>query len=873
MSASDPLAWLVNLSGEAIVAFILFLAGWLTGEGTPGWVALGLVGALVALVLWYEIITWRFNRAVKAVMKCLAIESDGKITTDRLSDIDQRIEDVCSRGGVNKRLGNAWLEFKETALKPANDTDVLRNTVRPAVFFNREELGVESGLWRQLPTLFVSIGLLLTFLGLVAALEQTSQVLGNAADTNATVRGLTTLLSIASAKFIMSLTGLACSIVFTVELKYSTKRKDRALHELCKAIENGCDYMSEQDVLRSMLQEAKKQTTHFQTFGTELVAQIARPLKEDLPDALRESVEKALLPVAETISNSTNKGIEALVKKVSDQLVGGIEDSVAEINNVMNTVCTKLDEAASRLEQSSGVIIATVEEAVGSLEAGINRLSSSVDNSTASLGEYSESIKENTGIVTSSSQQLLQSYETLVEASEPLRDTISTLRNSIQLMRETSEHATSILRRTDKVFEDSQTFVQEGLNALEGSFAEFKGAIDRYAQIDRHIGDTIKETTVHIDFVMNTVCTKLIEATGQLERSSRTIVARFDHAIGSLDAGIGRLSGGIDDSTASLGEYADAIQQNTGHVALSSQQLRLSSESLVAASGPIHESVSTLQFSIQAMRETSEHTLSILRRTDRVFENSQTFVREGLNALEGSFAEFKVAIDRYAEIDHHIGNIINDSTVKIDNVMNTVCTKLIDSAGQLEHSSRTVATTVEHAVESLDAGTGRLAGGIDESTASLGKYAKSLQENAGHVAFSSRELVRSSEVLAQTSKPISDTIVDLQSSTREMRETSQNTAKVIRHTLEVFESSHSVVQDGLRALEISVTEFGEVASRYREIDEQLGDAFKRIETDVRGSINEIGEFERKVNTEFARALNQLEAVIAQAEPFKPRSEE
>ena len=79
-------------------------------------------------------------------------------------------------------------------------------------------------MWRQLPALFVSIGLLLTFLGLVAALEQTAQLLGSdSTDATATVRGLTTLLNIASAKFIMSLAGLACSIVFTVVLRFSTK--------------------------------------------------------------------------------------------------------------------------------------------------------------------------------------------------------------------------------------------------------------------------------------------------------------------------------------------------------------------------------------------------------------------------------------------------------------------------------------------------------------------------------------------------------------------------------------------------------------------------------------------------------------------------
>ena len=246
MNSFDIPEWFTNFTGESIVAFILFLARWLTAEGTPGWVSLILVVALAGLSLWYGIITRRFVGAVRSVRAILRIDDDGKVTRDRLVDIDREFGQARARGAFYRRLVNAWREFNETALPPAADSGVLRNTVRPDVFFNREDLGLEAGMWRQVPALFVSIGLLLTFLGLVAALEQTGRVLeSDSTDAAATVRGLTTLLNVASAKFIMSLTGLACSIVFTVVLRFCTKRKDEALHDLCVEIEHGCDFMSE----------------------------------------------------------------------------------------------------------------------------------------------------------------------------------------------------------------------------------------------------------------------------------------------------------------------------------------------------------------------------------------------------------------------------------------------------------------------------------------------------------------------------------------------------------------------------------------------------------------------------------------------------
>ena len=106
-------------------------------------------------------------------------------------------------------LGVAWGEYHETMVHPEpGSDDVVRNSLRPNAFFDAEDLGFDGGWWRILPGLFVSVGLLLTFLGLIAALT----AIGGAEITDDSLREL---LNAASAKFIMSLTGLACSIGLT----------------------------------------------------------------------------------------------------------------------------------------------------------------------------------------------------------------------------------------------------------------------------------------------------------------------------------------------------------------------------------------------------------------------------------------------------------------------------------------------------------------------------------------------------------------------------------------------------------------------------------------------------------------------------------
>ena len=526
MTEFDLPAWLSSLTGEDIVRFVRDLARWLTGAGTPGWVSLGLVVAFFVLWLWYEVVTRRFVGAVRSVQKIIRIQGDSKLTQDRLVDVDQALEKSRAHGAVSRRLVDAWKEFKETSIVPPAETGVLRNTVRPVVFFNREDLGLEVGMWRQVPSLFVSIGLLLTFLGLVAALQQTGAVLGSGSDdvTN-TIDGLKTLLNVASAKFIMSLTGLACSILFTIILRFYAKRKDRALHMLCADIERGCDFISEQDMLREMLSQAKEQTAHLQAFSTELVAQVATPLKDDLPKAIRESIGLAMRPLVESISRETNEGIETLVGSVSEQLVEGVEVSVRDMKGLLEGVSVRLDEAAGRLDRSSEAMTGNVDNAVKVLVERVERLSAGIDESTLRLSAFAESMERSAATVTSMSDQVRQATESLTEATGSIRASIADVQASAQSMRETSEHTEAILRQTGEVIEASHATVQDGLRSLEHSVTEFKDVIDRYREIDEQLGDAFDKIETDVRASINEIGSFL-----------QKVNEEFGHALNRLQA-------------------------------------------------------------------------------------------------------------------------------------------------------------------------------------------------------------------------------------------------------------------------------------------------------------------------------------------------
>lgn len=621
--------------GEWLVEGILSAAALITGkQAAPGIISAGLLFLLAILSIWHVLATRSFCGAANWLAGILRPASDDsgeqRITARRLIEITRSIR-IPPRGIHYKRLQTAWEEFRETTIDPDDDHSQLRNTERPSVFFAREELGLERGIWRQIPALFVSVGLFLTFLGLVAALDQTSDILRTSGA--AASEGLRTLLNVASAKFIMSLTGLLCSILFTLVLRWRANATNRVLHDLCAELEGGCQYVSEQWLGHERLTQAKEQTAHLQTLSTELVAQFARPLREELPKAIRESIGEAITPAMERVAQSTGEGIESLAGNVSGQLAGGVRDAVTEMNEAVGQVASQLQGVAQRLDDSSS-------EMGGQVGAAVEALSSQINTLGAAMAASSET-----------------ATQTLNDGSKAL---IEQMNEALQAIRAES------------------TAGAQGIDQASARMADA-------------IGNAASTTQQNLLQPMSVLLEQVQTLTSQVEAAAE----RF-------------------------GQYAEALQGGIGVARSASEELGQSAQHLAAAASPVRGAADRIESATRSMTQ---------------------------------------------------------------NVKTTAST-MLNSA----------------------------------------------------------------------------------------RETSRQTEAVLRETRNAISASQTAATESLDSLHAAVKEFQRVLENYDKIDGQLGDAFQSIEGSVRANIEEISNFNRKLNDEFGRALRQLETVIAQAEPFEPRQE-
>ena len=550
MTTSDIGAWFVR--------YILDLAFQLTGsESAPGVVSLLLIVALMVLSLAYIGKTVQFRRAVSAALKNIVrVVDGGLITRESRIPIDRAFKDhIDKKKGPEHFLAIAWKEFAETTVDPEDEKSRLRNTTRPSAFFTREGIDREWKIWRQFPAIFVSVGLLLTFLGLVSALDRTGDVLDSASASRDTTEGLKTLLQVASAKFIMSLTGLSCSIVFIFVLRICESIKESVLIDLCDAIEKGCLFQDEQTLLNKILVQSQEQTHQLQSFSTELVAQVARPLKEELPNAIHEAFQQHMAPALAQIAQNTGAGIESLVETVSQQLSGGMQDSAQAIKNEMDTVRSTLETVTKRLEASGDRMATGINGAVDSLRqnlldpmdalvAQIQEFAGQILAATNQTGQYAKTMEENTASIVSINTQFRQASSSLVSAVTPVRDAVERIETASNAMGEriesaiqgftTSVHETaaqtqSAVQNTQEALDASRTVMQDSVNSVRNAAEQFSQVLDRYAEIDISLGNAFRQ--------IETAVSASIENIGKFQAH---LDEKFADALGRLETLIAR---------------------------------------------------------------------------------------------------------------------------------------------------------------------------------------------------------------------------------------------------------------------------------------------------------------------------------------------
>ncbi|QQT84377.1 hypothetical protein [Serratia plymuthica] len=598
---------------------ILHIATLLKNAAAPGYVTILLVIALCFAVIRWRKLVKRRSDALGSIHTIIA-----KTPEHEFSQHAAKVDTSIAAAYVTeeqKSVAEAWHEYRETHVIDDQDgTLVVRNAVRPSQFFNLDDLHFTQGFWRIVPGLFVTVGLSLTFLGLISALNSMSSSLDDGG--SAALEGL---LTIASAKFIMSLTGLCCSIVFTVSLRRGTSRLEKAVHSLNSLIEKRLTFISLEDLSIRQLKATIESREHFRKLGLEMVAEIGRPLREDLPRAIAESISTAITPVIEQVSRLGNDGVGEMVQNLSSRFSEDVGRALAQASERISLAGDQIKFLAERMDQSSGKMGNEMESAIGRLGQAVEMLrdgmQQTADMATSALNEGAENllatmnstlqgIKDNTG----------EGARAMGEAAADMKAAALGIRTELETAAKQGAEAAQA-RMSESASQASDAIGQAATQVL-GAFGNTVGEITKATEA------MTQKTSSELLSPLSAIAEKLEGVMGMLTETS-TVLRRASEGIKEGAVASENASGSFRTSAQSLTSAADPIRAMMERIEVSTRQLRESSEN----------SLSAIAHAAKTNAEQSAMTLSAAQETlggqHRAVESTLTNLQSLIAALHG----------------------------------------------------------------------------------------------------------------------------------------------------------------------------------------------------------------------------------------------
>ena len=586
--------------GQCASDTIFWIASGLVEPEVPGWISIAIALVFLATVLMagrhllksMPALKWLEGRLLQMEGKEGFKEQEPQMTSE--------FREMKGRKGFDPVV-MAWCKFQETLI-PNEKDKVMLNSVRPAAFFNLEDLGSGPGFYRHMPGIFVSVGLLLTFLGLISALQSAGGGFAINASEEDRISSMKNLLGAASAKFIMSLTGLAASIFFTLVLRLFLGRVERKLHRVCSLLENRLDFISLEATAEQHLQVARGQEAAFQKIGNELVEKFGRQLREEM---------------SHVMGQMGAAGAEG-VKKMADDLAIRLSK---EIGEALTNAGQKISEAAEKME---GLI--------NSMNQSAGKMTQDMEGVMTNLTQTAEGVK------TSFSSAAEATGQAFNDGAEKFLRAMTDHLNDIR--KNTSEGAQALKAAAAELRESADTFKKRMDEAVESGAEQVRG---KMINVGKEAGVAVAEAgEVALDALRIKMREEVLDKIDEL-------VEQFNQISVRLQDGSGKIK-----------DAADSIERSGDISREGSEALSQASRDLQTASAPIQESIERLEGSVNTMSDSAERAAGVVTQSAReVAENAARVLDAARDALGGQQMLLQESLTK-------MGSVLNDMVTMLE---------------------------------------------------------------------------------------------------------------------------------------------------------------------------------------------------------------
>lgn len=267
----------------------------------------------------------------------------------------------------------AWLAFSKTlTLSPVRGVP-LHGSREPSHFFNADALmGREAAhyYYRTIPNVLLSIGILVTLIGLVVAIHFAIQGM-DSGDLYATQSALMGLLNAASVKFLASIMGLLIALLFSWEERRHKHHLERDAEQICQLLQERMAWTTDDQVGRDQLHATQAQSRHLQEISDRLQQVIAQPTFQ--ANVGKSSADPLL-----------TKGVVEQLARQFETSMGQLRETVLALGESIKTLPVSVVPLGQAISDGSGVQSEVLEQLAAQLGAQVAAFASHSDaHSTA----------------------------------------------------------------------------------------------------------------------------------------------------------------------------------------------------------------------------------------------------------------------------------------------------------------------------------------------------------------------------------------------------------------------------------------------------------------------------------------------------------
>lgn len=666
--------------GTDMSSFIFWGSSFLTQKQAPGLVSIGILIWLLVSVLGVGISARRKLTALRWLEGQVRSAKDEIDFAVQVNKISREAKKVRTRKGYTYiHIAAAWDEFRETMVEDRGaDPAILRNSVRPSSFFNLEDLHFGPGFSRYMPGLFVTVGLFLTFLGLISALQQITG-LSDASPEQMRAR-LDNLLGAASAKFIMSLTGLLASIIFTIVLRSLTGRVEQRIHALCAELESRLSFISLEEVAMEQLAIARGQKDNFMEIGTTLVAELGRSLRKEIPESISSSISTAMAPLLDQVGKAGADGVGQMVTDLSSRFSEDVGQALSDASAQLSAAGDKIVSLSDRMDQSSGQMGQEMEASVGKLAKAAEdlstRLAAAAETTDGTLNAGADKLL---GIMNETLEGIRRNT---AEGADALKEAATDMRASAGTFREELDAAAA--SGSDAV-----------RSQMETAGAEVEGAI---SEAGRGMADLVTRSGQD-----------LLSASGEFREKIRgDLVEPITQVVDQLDKMADRLK----DGSGQIATAAGHIKSGGEATQSAAETLTTASRDLQAAAGPVRSSVERIETATTGLakstadaaetvtrssRETAENAARVLDAAKAALSAEQKLIETSLTKLGEALDHMERQREQIDDMDDKLAAAFNQFAAYVRTSLDTFAEHVRKMNGELAPALDTMREIVDQA--------------------------------------------------------------------------------------------------------------------------------------------------------------------------------